>query len=461
MHDRILLRLLPAVAALFVLTVVSASSGIAAPVRVALATQNFEGSSSVIANPDRGLFHYTETHSRADGSGYVPLDASAAANSRTREGVTLVYRIFYLERFVATDQLDAAYLGQVSADLEAARAAGVKLIVRFAYSADTSGDAAVTTVVSHIRQLAPVLNANADVIATLQAGFVGRWGEWYYSDHFTADAQRPWALTNANWQSRGVVLEALLTATDRSIFVQVRYPAIKQRLLAGAAPETAARVGIHDDCFLASADDYGTFASTNDYSWLQQQTLTMPMGGETCAVNAPRSQWPSAAADLSTYHWSYLNADFQPEVLRSWGTGGLDEARRRLGYRLRLTQVTVPSTALTGGTVKVQVVLANDGYAAPFRSRPAQLVFQDGKGLKAVAVPIDVRAVAPGRTATFSVSVSAPSRPGSYALSLALPDASARLAEVPSYSIQLANIGTWDAATGRNDLRTLIQVVPS
>lgn len=424
------------------------------------ATYTYAASSADIANPGRGMFHYTETHSRADGSGFSPLDASTLSTWRTTQAVTLVYRIFYLERFSGTDVLDPSYLAQVRADFVAARSAGVKLVIRFAYAQDSSADASSARVVAHIGQLAPLLNDNADVIAAVQAGFVGQWGEWYYSDHFASDPQRPWLLSAADWQARGEVLNALLDKTSGSIFVQVRYPAIKQRLLAGAPAAKAARVGVHDDCFLASADDYGTFASSGDYAWLQQQTLTVPMGGETCQVSGTRSQWPSASADLAAYHWTYLNADYQPDVLASWGSG-LDEVRRRLGYRLRLTQVTVPATAVAGRTVELKVGLANDGYAAPFQSRPARLVFQNAGGRFTSTVPIDVRAVAAGQTTTFTVRATVPSKSGTYALSLALPDPSSRLAGTSAYAVQLANVGTWNEARGANDLGVQVKVSPS
>ena len=435
----------------------AASTVTAAPLPV---THTYAASSASIANPGRGMFHYTETHARADGSGYTPLDASTLSSWRTSEAVTLVYRIFYLERFTGTDVIDAGYLSQVRADLGTARAAGVKLVVRFAYTQDSSQDAPAARVVAHIRQLAPALNDNADIIAAVQAGFVGQWGEWYYSANFASDPQRPWVLSAADWQARGSVLNALLDNTSGSIFVQVRYPSIKQQLLAGAPTARAARVGIHDDCFLASADDYGTFATSSDYAWLQQQTLTVPMGGETCQVSGTRSQWPSASADLAAYHWTYLNADYQPDVLASWG-GGLDEARRRLGYRLRLTQVTVPTTAVAGRPFELTVALANDGYAAPVQARPVRLVFQDASGRFTTAVPVDVRTVAAGQTTTFTVRATAPSRTGTYALSLALPDPSSRLAGLPAYSVQLANVGTWNATRGTNDLGAQIRVTSS
>jgi hypothetical protein len=39
-------------------------------------------------------------------------------------------------------------------------------------------------VLQHITQLAPVFKKNADVIAVLQEGFIGIWGENYYTDYF-------------------------------------------------------------------------------------------------------------------------------------------------------------------------------------------------------------------------------------------------------------------------------------
>jgi hypothetical protein len=421
-------------------------------------TRQYAGTTDPIANPDRGMYHYTETHYRSDGSGYTPLDVNQLTRWRTDEGITLVYRVFYLEAFAGRDRLSSAYLNAVRADLATARAAGVRLVVRFAYSDSTSVDASPSRVQTHIQQLAPVLNASADVISVLQAGFIGRWGEWYYSDSFTSDPDRPWQLTDADWASRGLVLQTLLATTNAGIKVQVRYPAIAQRLLAGSAAAVRDRVGIHDDCFLASDDDYGTFSSAADRDWLAQQTRTAPMGGETCAVNAPRSLWASASTDLSTYHWSFLNADYHPDVLDSWGAQGRAEMARRLGYRLRLETLTVPRTTAPGASATVTLGLVNDGYAAPLRTRPVRLLLASPAGTRTVTLPLDLRTLAPGQHTDVTVQVGAPSLPGTYALFLVMPDASSRLAVDPAYAIRLANADTWDAATGWNDLHQTLVV---
>lgn len=420
------------------------------------AAVTYPASDAVLANPERGFTHYTQTRWSPDGSAYTPLNDATLRGWRSADAVTVVYRVFYLEGLAGRDQVDARFLSQVAADFATARSAGVKLVVRFAYSADTSVDAPVQRAVGHVRQLAAVVNAADDVVWILQAGFIGRWGEWYYSDSYASDPQRPWNLSAADWARRGQLLDALLGSVSPRVHLQVRYPAIVQRLLSG--DPRAARVGIHDDCFLASETDMGTYASAADRNWLAQRSATVPVGGETCGVNLPRSGWNNASAELQRYHWRFLNADFDTSVLQSWGPAALAGVARDLGPRLRLVSATLPDAARPGATSSVTLTLTNDGYAAPLDARPVQLVFQGTASAVVVAVPLDVRTLAPGATRTVTAQVTAPPVPGVYRLLLALPDPAPSLAGNPAYAVQLANVGTWNAASGRNDLRHSVAV---
>ena len=109
---------------------------------------------------------------------------------------TLVYRNYVLTG-LNTIPLSSAFLNNVKADLDIARQAGVKLIPRFSYTVSPHtgtcpegticppyGDASKAVVLNHIVQLKPVLTENADVIACVQLGFIGIWGENYYTDYF-------------------------------------------------------------------------------------------------------------------------------------------------------------------------------------------------------------------------------------------------------------------------------------
>ncbi|PTT20313.1 hypothetical protein DBR36_06020 [Microbacterium sp. HMWF026] len=429
---------------------------------------------SVIANPARGWYHHTETHSYPDGTGWTPLDPAELTRLRA-EGVTQVLRVVYLERYVDAD-LDPAVLAALDADLATARAAGVSVILRFAYAqggamppAPPYGDAPVERVLAHIAQLTPVLRADADVIAAVQQGFIGLWGEGYYTDYFVADPADPSVVTDADWADRSRVLEALLAALPADRGVQVRTMQTKQKALgrpsglAGALSEVeafggsdAARIGHHNDCFLASPDDFGTFVSdplSLDQDYLAQETRFVPMGGETCAVNAPRSEWPSAAAELQRYHYSFLNEDFDRDVLDSWGRQNLAEVSRRLGYRFVLES----SRVVDGAAASVSITLRNDGWAAPYTPRPVQIVLTGAAGDITVPVNADARAWAPGTEVTLEVPLGA-APAGEYRVALALPAPEPSIAADPRYAIRAANLGTWDAATGRNDLGQVVRV---
>ncbi|MFB6721171.1 DUF4832 domain-containing protein [Kribbella sp. NPDC056345] len=439
-------------------------------------TRDYLASDAVIANQERGFYHHTETHYRADGSDYVPLNLETLRGFRTQESITQILRVFYLEKFASIDKLDPAYLALIRADFRTARAAGVKVLVRFAYAQPVGwpptipyGDAPVQRVVKHINQLAPILRENADVIAVVQSGFVGLWGEGYYTDHFS-DPADPSKVSDQNWADRRAVVMALLKALPRDLMVQVRTPYMKQRMLGlptgteGALTadqaydgSPAARIGHHNDCFLASPDDFGTYLSDPielDKDFVAQDTNYVPEGGETCALNSPRSDWDSAAAEMARLHFSYLNTDYHPDVLGSWGSN-ITTAKQKLGYRLSLVRGTYTSTTRPGGAVKIGLELRNDGWAAPYHRRQVQLVFQGDKHSYRVNLPADPRLWAAGTTTTLKATVHAPLAPGRYRLLLNLADPAPRLQSStynPIYAVQLANTGTWQPATGYNDL---------
>jgi hypothetical protein len=137
---------------------------------------------TIFANPERGFYQVNEVQT----SSWQALSQTWLQNLRAQNGVSLVFQMIYLDKFVSAD-LSQSFLDALAADFTTMRKAGVKAVVRFAYTANSTkpyGDASKTRVLGHIAQLKPVLFANSDVIAVLQAGFIGAWGEWYYTDSF-------------------------------------------------------------------------------------------------------------------------------------------------------------------------------------------------------------------------------------------------------------------------------------
>lgn len=172
------------------------------------------------------------------------------------------------------------------------RSAGLKTVLRFVYNYPENEtdfqnvqDASLTRVLAHIEQLAPALQDNADVISVLQGGFIGAWGEWHTSSNGLTDAS-----------ARTQVRDALLAAMPTDKFIQLRYPGHVTAWYATAiAPSQAfsgsgqARIGLHNDCFLASATDVGTYSEDAATRALQRDYVaavsqTAPFGGETKAA---------------------------------------------------------------------------------------------------------------------------------------------------------------------------------
>ncbi|HEY6531264.1 MAG TPA: DUF4832 domain-containing protein [Acidimicrobiales bacterium] len=411
------------------------------------------------ANPDRGFYRFTQT-SLGPGARHVPLDLEVMVRDRIEGRISVVFRYFYLDCYRRQATIEPADLDRLAGDLESARRAGVSLVVRFAYSETSGRDAAVGRVVGHIRQLVPIVNAHADAVLALQAGFVGRWGEWYFTDHFASSKRRPWMVSDKDTRRRAQVLDALLEEAP-DLLLQVRYPAIARNLMVGL-DSWERRIGVHNDGFLASPDDLGTYRAADDREWLEAQSQHAPMGGETCALAPPRSDWDTAAEELQRFHWTYLNADFETKVLQSWGPDALDEVDRRLGYRLRLESGVVrrlQGTEHADPSVRVDLALVNDGYAAPVKPWEVHLVARQGGRVETAPLDSDPRTWLPGRTVRLGAELRLrSSEPCDLALALVEPGCGPNgvgggpEGDRSSRSIRLAHDDGWDPESGWNRL---------
>lgn len=402
-------------------------------------------------NPERGF--------------YVGVDLTSPASiAEVRNGGhSLAIALVRLDAY--RDQpIDAAFLQTLDQGFEAVRQAGIKVVLRFMYNSAFTEDAPKSIILGHLQQLQPLLHDNQDVIAVMQAGFIGAWGEWHGS-------------TNGldNDADRGDILRAILAALPTSRFVQIRAPMYKSATFPGEPVNAVeaysstdrARVGHHNDCFLASDTDLGTFAEpvTEWESYVSLDTLYTPNGGETCKVYQPKIECESATAIMAAQHFSYLNSQYHQDVLGHWAQAGCySQISRDLGYRLAALQVSHSEQVAPGGILDVEVELRNRGYAAPYNERPVYLVLrgQDSRHMVRLSQP-DPRHWLPDDDIRVSTRVRVPAdlEPGNYTLSLWMPDAADSLQSDPRYAIRLANEGTWDADTGENILTQELSVDPA
>jgi hypothetical protein len=396
-------------------------------------------------NPERGFYQFVDMRT---------LDAGTLADAAA-EGVSLLYGQVLVPEY-RDKPLDAALLGELAGAFDLVRAHGLKVVPRFHYSDDIAEpDADLARILGHIEQLAPLLQEHADVILTLQAGFIGAWGEWHSSQN-GLDAAGP----------RAQILDALLAALPEERTVSVRRPSFKQEAYGGPlTADTAhtggalARVGHINDCFLASDDDEGTYQVDGEKDYAIADSAFVPVGGETCKVNPPRSECPAALAELELLHWNHLNLGYHPDVIAGWQADGcFDQIACRLGYRLAVRELQWAAKAAAGGALPVSLRLYNDGFAAPVNRRPVILVI-DGPQRMEAPIDVDPRDWQAGAEATLCVDVPLMPGlpPGSYRLGLRLPDGAATLVDDPRQAIRLVN-GTWDPADGTHWFDAMVEI---
>ncbi len=399
-----------------------------------------------MVNPERGFHGYVNL---------LTLDAGALEDAAA-DGLSLVYGQVLLPEY-RDIPLDSPVLQKISDGFDLAREHGFKVVPRFHYSnAADEPDAELDRIRGHIQQLTPIFFEHADVILTLQAGFIGAWGEWH-SSQFNLDAPGP----------RKKILDALLAALPATRTVTVRRPLFKHDAYGG--PLTAenafdgsalARVGHVNDCFLASDDDEGTYQLPGEKDYAVADSLFVPVGGETCAVNPPRSECASAISEMLLHHWTHLNLAYHPDVIAGWKDEGcFEHIACRLGYRMAVRELRWLAKTTPGGAVPISLQVVNDGFAAPVNARPMIFVLDGPARVEVTAEATDLRRWLPGEDHTVCVDVALPAdaAAGAYRIGVRFPDAAKTLAKDPRQALRLVG-GTWDAAEGINWFDAMVTV---
>ncbi len=401
-------------------------------------TRTFALSDEDFPNPERGMIYFID-----------PLKPRSWAFLRER-GISLAYAGVCLAPYRAGPIPDD-FLARLEEGFRSVRASGIKVVLRFYYSEDLGRpDAPKAVVLRHLEQLKPVLAAHADVIAVLQAGFIGAWGEWHGS---TNGLDAP--------EHRRDLLGAILAALPPTRAVQVRTPRFKHEAVGGPlTPAEAfratprARVGHHNDAFFSGPNDMGTYDEPVRAwkEWLAQDARFVPVGFET-TDGPPRGTGAEFVAELELLRGSFLHWRYSEAVRRAWREQGHDDTiRKRLGYRLVLREASWTAKASPGGELRFSARIRNAGFAAPFNRRPVEVLLARGGECRAARLAsADPRRWEPGSEVSLSARLSLPRTlaPGVYRLALRLPDEAPSLAGRPEYAIRLASEGVvWDPALG-------------
>lgn len=431
---------------------------------------------TVFRNPERGFTEELSAIVSPGNPNVVKGELSASASSYwVTERMSLVMVLYNFNLYKSSD-LPAAVLEGFDEDMQELRNYGMKCVLRFAYTEEESDkvDATPAWVSRHLEQLQPHLAANADVIYVLEAGFVGVWGEWYYTTNYTNESQQ------MN-DKRRQVINALLANAPADRFILCRYPLIKIGYLGDEVPlgsteafsgTARARIGHHNDAFLNDYGNDGTYGRDGDgpsddpvlRQYIATETLYVPNGGETNVESSSKAKkvYANAPVEMSAYHWSFCGRSYAEQVTSRWRSSGLfDTLNIHMGYRYNLLDATWSDEVEPEGTLSLTLRLRNVGYAPLYNARTAYIVMQGNGHTCRLPLQTDPRRWLPdGAVSTISEELPLPSdlAAGTYRLYLHLPDAYESLAGDPRYAIRMANTGMWDEATGWNDLNAVVTV---
>ena len=418
---------------------------------------NYELSNSIFPNPERGFLRTLIVYSEGDSLNLAQL------NLLRGENISLVLRFFYLEAF-KDKAISATELSLIQDDLDKIRQAGLKAVLRFAYTDNLAGtDAPYEIVAQHLDQLQPIFENNKDVIAFVQAGFIGAYGEWYISSN---------GLTTIDNERK--VLTKLLSVLPAALMTQVRTPGIKQQIFNTTLPvsndiaytnESRARVGHHNDCFLTGGTDYGTYNNiVAEKQYISDEALYVPTGGETCPpTDGYNPSCTEGRNEMKLLKWTYLNLDWYPPTIAAWRASGcFDEFQTNLGYRLALVNGKFPDQAVINTSISINITVTNKGYAPLYNKKNSYLIFKNKTTGQFYEAPlsVDLRTCKPTATIAIQEAVSLAGIPaGDYDLYLRIADRAANLKPRIEYAVRLANTDVWvEENGGMNKLMHTVKI---
>jgi hypothetical protein len=354
-------------------------------------------------------------------------------------GLTLVQAYCYLSDF-GDKPIPPEKLALLQRSLDLLRRHGLKALLRFAYEKDMGVKYGPKPkwILKHIDQLEPIVQKNADVIYVLQAGFIGAWGEWHSATHVPQE----------DCASRAAVVKRLLEILPEQRMLQVRVPKYKRNVLSQPIFGTfevlseksaftgrpAARIGFHNDGFLAGPSHGGTWTEAPrfgnpgnpEFDYMTRESPYLPVDGELFwsdigfdgkAAAGKGVEGVNAATHMRLHHYSsfslahsyseregkiysidrWLAAPVTPEALREakmpiadgYFEDGLGNRAVRsqfeyiqdhLGYRLELQTARFPPRLKPGEELAVSVELINRGFATLHNPRPVRITLTDIDG---------------------------------------------------------------------------------
>lgn len=356
----------------------------------------FTESARRLYNPNRGFYYMHGFHINDEDSDFRQNIADRFCRD---EETKLTMIEFNLQSF-RDRPISEQGLKNLDALFKALEQVDKQLIVRFVYDWDGENEKYepedINVILEHIRQVGPTLCKYKDRIFVMQGLFIGNWGEMNGTRY-------------SNPEDMQKLAGQLAEVTDKSTFLSVRMP-MQWRMVTQIKDASevvrgdgtlSSRLGLFNDGMLGSFSDYGTYGEQTKEEhgyftyWNREQELEfqeelckkVPIGGEVIVDN-PYNDFENALRDMKRMHVTYINRDYDRNVLDKWakttvteegcfqGMDGLSYIERHLGYRLFIRETGLDYQFMED-TLLVDVTLQNVGFAPIYHEADVQIILKE------------------------------------------------------------------------------------
>lgn len=389
--------------------------------------------------------------------------------------------------------LDEAFFKAWDETFSNCRKNGCMIAMRFRYDdlgKDNPEPASFEQVLHHIEQIkeSGLLEKYADIIAFVEAGLVGKWGEMHGGKYVTVD-----------YKAR--VLEAMLQAVPAPIPVTVRTPdifakwigierkelndfelidSITESEYSTTIQENKDRVGLFNDGYMGSINDLGTFSNREiETDWINHQTLTSYYGGEFSGSHDYAQSFDTylpenAIPEMYKTHLSYINSNIFPfykdfTFTEEYTVEGVDNSayygqnvfqfiRDHIGYRFVIRDSKLTPEVKQGGDVTVNFTIENTGFANVIPDVQSYVVLEKDGIFAYAEADTDCRKWYSCETVENTLDIKLPDNipAGEWNIMLKLSMGTPpSLNNMTGCCIRFANENVWDSAIGANYLGTV------
>ena len=386
--------------------------------------------------------------------------------------------------------LDEKFFESWRETFENCRKNGCMIALRFRYDAngkDNPEPSSFEQVLKHIQQIKDsyILDDYSDIIAFVESGFVGKWGEQHGGKY-----------TSVEYKAK--LLDAMLNCVPYTIPVTVRTPDIfaewagikrselddeslyeKASLSADYQKILTKRVGLYNDGYMGSNSDLGTYANREtETNWLNRVTTDTYFGGEFSGDIEFAKQYDTylpenAIPEMYKTRLSYINSNIfklynDYTFDEKYSVKGVDNSayygqsvfkfiRDHIGYRFVLRKSALSESAEQGGKVDVGISVENTGFANPvIHPNTSVIIEKDGKFMIANMLGIDCHNWYSCKTSDEKFSLQLPDNieTGDWNVYLRLSVSSNNIENLNHRAIRFANENIWDSTLGANYIGT-------